>query len=108
MKNSDEYVQRFCHVLFDDSPCICNEFTDFNQPASPSTESKYSSSQLRDIMRAFYMFNTRLKELNYVIFSDMLSLGYQLLSTNKSVLMQLQSYYVDFFVDEFQDTNGYS
>ncbi|MEC7745551.1 MAG: ATP-dependent helicase, partial [Candidatus Neomarinimicrobiota bacterium] len=63
------------------------------------------ANQLRDLKRIYPMFQAWKKKINVVDYGDMILSAYTLLTSDPSVLKEVQDQFRHIIVDEFQDNN---
>ena len=76
-----------------------------SQLKDDDTLTKETCQQLSDLKRIYSLFQSWKEELNVVDYGDMILSAYQMISTNKSILKNIQDNYRHIVIDEFQDNN---
>ena len=62
-------------------------------------------NQLKDLKRIYPILQKWKKDLGVIDYGDMISLAYELIISNKSVLDSIKNQYKHIIIDEFQDNN---
>ena len=75
------------------------------EPTDDGTLTRESCQQLSDLKRIYPLFQSWKEELNVMDYGDMILSAYQMISTNKSILKNIQDSYRHIIIDEFQDNN---
>ena len=76
-----------------------------SQLKDDDTLTNETRQQLSDLKRIYPLFQSWKEELNVVDYGDMILSAYQMISTNKSILKNIQDNYRHIVIDEFQDNN---
>ena len=76
-----------------------------SQLTDDDTLTNETRQQLSDLKRIYPLFQSWKEELNVVDYGDMILSAYQMISTNKSILKNIQDNYRHIVIDEFQDNN---
>ena len=76
-----------------------------SQLKDDDTLTNETRQQLSDLKRIYPLFQSWKEELNVVDYGDMILSAYQMISTNKSILKNIQDHYRHIVIDEFQDNN---
>ena len=76
-----------------------------SQLKDDDTLTNETRQQLSDLKRIYPLFQSWKEELNVVDYGDMILSAYQMISTNKSILKNIQDHYRHIIIDEFQDNN---
>ena len=76
-----------------------------SQLKDDDTLTNETRQQLSDLKRIYPLFQSWKEELNVVDYGDMILSAYQMISTNKSILKNIQDNYRHIIIDEFQDNN---
>ena len=81
------------------------EMVKVSQLKDDDTLTNETRQQLSDLKRIYPLFQSWKEELNVVDYGDMILSAYQMISTNKSILKNIQDNYRHIVIDEFQDNN---
>ena len=76
-----------------------------SQLKDDDTLTNETRQQLSDLKRIYPLFQSWKEELNVVDYGDMILSAYQMISTSKSILKNIQDNYRHIVIDEFQDNN---